>query len=216
MLTTEQEKPKRLVAGVGVNDADYKVHRCEGGKIVWVCPFYLVWSNMLERCYSEKLHERRPTYKGCTVVEEWKLFSNFKLWMDTHQWEGKQLDKDILLEGNKLYSPDTCAFVDANTNKIANKNLKAKGKYATGVVLHKPSGLFRADCYINGKRERLGHYKTEQEAESMYLICKAKAFDLCANNQTDNRVKIALRKRADKDRAKSDSICLAYLAVMGE
>jgi hypothetical protein len=30
---------------------------------------YDTWCGMLERCYSEKEQERRPTYKGCSVDE---------------------------------------------------------------------------------------------------------------------------------------------------
>ena len=116
-------KPKKLVCGVGINDADYAVQKLEtvgyaDGKrkqrLVWVCPYYQTWIDMLKRCYSDKLQERQPTYKGCSVSEEWLTFSAFKVWMEKQDFERKQLDKDLLFEGNKVYSAETCVFCYAN------------------------------------------------------------------------------------------------------
>ena len=65
----------KLVCGVGINDADYATQKVETievdgvrkRKTVWVCPFYRVWVNMINRCYFAKLQEKMPTYKGCSV-----------------------------------------------------------------------------------------------------------------------------------------------------
>ena len=95
--------PRKLVCGVGINDADYAVVEWEtigyvngkqNQKRVWECPYYKVWGSMLKRCYSDKYQERYQTYKGCTVSEEWLTFSNFKNWMEKQDWEGKHLDKE--------------------------------------------------------------------------------------------------------------------------
>ena len=112
-------KPKRLVYGVGINDADYVVQKWETigyvngkqkQKLIWICPYYSAWKSMLKRCYSSKYQDKRPTYKGCSVSDEWLTFSVFKVWMEKQDWEGKQLDKDLLFEGNKIYSADTCVL----------------------------------------------------------------------------------------------------------
>jgi hypothetical protein len=105
----------RLVFGVGKNDADYVVHEEINGKRV-MCPFYSVWSSMIRRCYSSVFHSKKPTYKNCFVAKEWLTFSTFKNWMRSQKWEGRELDKDILKIGNKLYSPDTCVFVTREVN----------------------------------------------------------------------------------------------------
>ena len=73
---------------------------------------------MLQRCYSESHLVRQPTYKGCSVCEEWLTFSNFKSWMEQQDWEGKQLDKDLLVYKNKIYSPETCVFVSSVINSF--------------------------------------------------------------------------------------------------
>lgn len=103
-------KTKKLVYGVGNNNADYAVEKKETigyvdgkqkRKLVWVCDYYRTWKSMLKRCYSAKYQERCPTYKGCTVSEDWLVFTNFRDWMMAQDWEGKQLDKDLLFEGIK-------------------------------------------------------------------------------------------------------------------
>ena len=99
-------KPKKLVCGVGINDAGYVVMEFETiivdgkrkRKRVWACPYHQTWKGMLERCYSTKFQERNPTYIGCTVSKEWLVFSNFRAWMMTQDWQGKHLDKDIFFE----------------------------------------------------------------------------------------------------------------------
>lgn len=85
---------------------------------------YKLWSHMLERCYSAKYHERKPTYIGCKVVDRWRNFQLFCAdlptldgyteWLD--QDNGFQLDKDIKIEGNRIYGPATCMFVSAADN----------------------------------------------------------------------------------------------------
>lgn len=120
-------KRNRLVFGVGINDADYNVIKYERingkQKRVWSCPFYIKWRAMLERCYSDLYHDRKPTYTECTVIPQWFTFSSFKTWMQTQHWEGKELDKDILFPGNKVYGPDTCVFVGKRLNTFSMKML---------------------------------------------------------------------------------------------
>ena len=105
---------KDMVYGVGINDAEYSVHEYKKingrRKTVWRCPYYNRWIDILKRCYSKGFHSKNPTYKGCTVSEEWLIFSNFRDWMIKQNWEGKQLDKDLLFEGNKIYNPETCVL----------------------------------------------------------------------------------------------------------
>ena len=107
-----KRKSDKLVAGVGVNDADYPVVRF--GKDIngkrnreWVCPFYKTWSAMLNRCYRNPVQK---AYKDTTVCEEWHTFSNFRNWMEQQNWEGKDLDKDLLTDSNH-YSPENCIFI---------------------------------------------------------------------------------------------------------
>ena len=83
---------------------------------------YVCWKGMIKRCYDVKFQEKQPTYKGVTVCKEWLCYANFKKWYDEHIYtienEIIQLDKDILIKGNKLYSPNTCIFVPHRINSL--------------------------------------------------------------------------------------------------
>ena len=79
---------------------------------------YATWTDMLERCYSDKAQARRPTYKGCSVAKEWHNFQNFSAWFNDNYSDGLHLDKDILIKGNRVYSPEACMFVTRAQNNI--------------------------------------------------------------------------------------------------
>ena len=168
----------KKLCGVGVNDADYNVykHAVVDGKrkIVWRCPFYATWVNMLKRCYSEKYQLKFPTYKGYSVCSEWFTFSTFKKWMETQDWQGKQLDKDLLKEGNKVYSPEHCIFVDRKINMFVIDRGNDRGEYMLGVNWHKHAGKFVSHCSnpFTGKREHLGYFTNELDAHLAWKACK--------------------------------------------
>lgn len=77
---------------------------------------YIKWKNMIQRCYDKKVHKKyKPEYKDKSVCEEWLNYANFKIWFDEHYVPTKNnqvdLDKDLLVQGNKVYSPETCVFL---------------------------------------------------------------------------------------------------------
>ena len=201
-------KPKKLVCGVGINDADYVVKKLETvgyvdgkqkQKLVWACPYYCAWKNMLERCYSAKLQERCPTYIGCSVAEDWLTFSNFKAWMKKQDWEDKQLDKDLLFEGNKVYSDKTCVFVAPMINTFTTDRGAARGDLLIGVCQDK-QGKFQSNCRnpLTKKQEHLGLFTSEQEAHQAWLKRKLELAHELAAIQTDPRVAKALIDRYSK------------------
>lgn len=79
---------------------------------------YSVWASMIQRCYCPKSLKIHPTYIGCTVCKEWHNFQNFADWFDKNYTEGFELDKDIIVKGNKWYSPLTCKFVSVTDNVV--------------------------------------------------------------------------------------------------
>jgi hypothetical protein len=133
---------------------------------------YTCWKKMLERCYSEKLHRIHPTYIGCAVCEEWLWFQNFAEWYFKNYIEGYELDKDILVEGNKLYSPDTCCFLSHKMNNLFHEN-KSKKIHNFSVGVHLQNGRFRA-MSNNELKRHIGYYGTEAEAYLAYLKAKWK------------------------------------------
>lgn len=189
-------KQTKLVYGVGINDADRSVSSKLNGKVV-KCPFYDRWKTMLERCYCPKFHSKNPTYVGCSVTEEWLLFSNFEKWMKTQDWEGKQLDKDILKVGNKIYSSDFCVFIPPELNTFTLDCGANRGEYPLGVYLHKEKGRFMAQCNnpFTKRQEYLGYYDNPEEAHLAWKKRKHEMALTYANQQTDTRVADALRTR---------------------
>jgi hypothetical protein len=183
-MSRVMHKKTKLVFGVGVNDADYAVRPKINGKVV-VCPFYVAWTNMLSRCYNDGCHKNHPTYIGCTVDSEWFSFKSFKSWMIQQEWEGNALDKDLLIQGNKVYSHKTCIFVSKLINSLLNKNLALRGEDPVGVAFHKVRGRYQASCRVYGKLKYLGLYDTPEEAYEAYKKFKYKHIAEIANQQSE-------------------------------
>ena len=200
---------KKRVYGVGTNDAGYAVQKFETvgyadgkqkWKRIWACPYYVTWKDMLKRCYSAKYQECKPTYKGCTVSSEWHTFSSFKAWMETQDWEGKHIDKDLLFQGNKIYGAATCVFVTGMVNSFTTDRGNDRGEWLIGVYWDKNAGKFRAQCSnpLTKKNERLGLFTCELEAHQAWLKRKLELAHELAAIQTDPRVAKALIDRYSK------------------
>jgi len=187
---------KKIILGVAINDADYVVCGIFKGKRV-TCPFYSTWKSMLNRCYGIKYISRKPSYKDCQVCREWLLFSNFKAWMEKQDWQGKELDKDLITKGNRIYSEKNCAFISKCLNNFIVEGGIKRGNFLLGVTWHRRNGSFQAQCRnpITKKCDYLGQHKTQ---ESAHLAWKRRKHELAlqlAEMQADPRVANALRTR---------------------
>lgn len=203
MITINKEASKRSLSqrrksfGVGVNDSSHAI-ALELNGVRLTDTIYVIWHSMIRRCYSPVYQAKNPTYKGCTVCDEWIYFTSFEKWAKNNYSDGKHLDKDILIRGNKVYSPDTCIFVDQRVNKLLNNHARKRGKYLQGVTIRKDTRKFRAEISINGNTFYLGEYASEEEAHIVYRIEKANYIMEVAKTQKDKRVKSALI-RASKE-----------------
>lgn len=158
------KKARTLVKGVGIFDSDLAT---TNEKVLMA---NRVWRSMLSRCYSKKYQEKEPSYIDCSVCEEWLLFSNFKKWFDENYVDGYALDKDILIKGNKVYSPDTCCFVPFEINALLIKSNRKRGLYPIGVC--KCENRFRAYLSVSCSRLFLGSFVTIEEAFTAYKQAK--------------------------------------------
>lgn len=196
---------KKLVYGVGVNDADYVVFKevskqlngIRKRKVVWSCPFYICWKSMIERCHSEKLHKKRPTYINKKVCDEWLIFSNFKSWMINQNYIGMHLDKDLLMPGNKVYCPDFCVFIPPSINSFIVDESANRGRFPFGVTYSKSKKCYVAQCRdpFVGKQQELGAFSCPDEAHNAWKRRKHEIACQLADLQTDERVSKALRLR---------------------
>lgn len=135
-------------------------------------PEYNTWKSMMSRCYNKNFKQRNTAYKYCSVAEEWHNFQNFSSWYDENYYiienEKMNLDKDILVKGNKIYSPDNCIFVPSRINSLFAKRNASRGKYPIGVSLKNEK--YTANC--DGKN--LGIFNTPDEAFLAYKTNKEK------------------------------------------
>lgn len=176
------------VYGVGIIGNEKT--RDENGKTI---KSYLTWTSMLNRCYSDKEQKKYTTYKDCYVCEEWLNYSNFKNWYDENYYEiyGEQmaLDKDILMKGNKAYSPNTCVFVPQNINNLFTKSNKTRGKYPIGVIFNKYANKYQVNCNIfnneKSQQKYLGLYNTIEDAFKVYKEFKEKYIKQIADYYKD-------------------------------
>lgn len=146
---------------------------------------YRAWSDMLRRCYSITSRKKWPTYIGCSVDLEWYVFSKFKEFYDANYREGFELDKDLLVPGNKVYSKETCRFVPKCVNYLFLDCGSSRGEYPIGVncCTVNNSRPYQARLRINGKQKYLGYFATIEEASNAYLIAKKEYCILVANRE---------------------------------
>lgn len=138
---------------------------------------YDVWRNMLNRCYNKDFQNTHTTYIGCSVCDEWLCYENFEKWYDKNYYsvsnERMHIDKDILIKGNKLYSPETCIIVPQSINALFTTNNANRGKYPIGVSYDTNKEKFKATVtskYLNHQtfhdtpEQAFDSYKKEKES----------------------------------------------------
>lgn len=146
---------------------------------------YKSWSHMITRCYDTKYSDKFPTYVGCKVDEYFHNFQNFAEWYYNNIWihDGKSyLDKDILIKGNKTYSPNNCILVDNNINCMFTKNYAKRGKYPIGVSIDKRYGSIRAYIYTEDNKRSMKYCKSIDEAFMLYKNSKERYIKRVADN----------------------------------
>ena len=154
---------------------------------------YKHWSSMIRRCYADNKNKFNPTYKDCSVCEEWHNFQNFGKWFDENYYtienETMALDKDILVKGNKTYSPETCVFVPQRINSLFLKRNKSRGKYPIGTTYNKRDKKYESCChmYKNNRytRHAIGNFDTPTEAFIAYKTFKEQYIKQVANEYKD-------------------------------
>jgi len=80
------------------------------------------------------------------------------------------LDKDILVKGNKIYSPETCAFVPTVINNLFTSRVSKRGKYPIGVSVS--GSRYRVTMTKDNKQYFFGAYGTPEEGFQAYKNAK--------------------------------------------
>lgn len=170
----------KLIYGVATNSGDkYKAR--SNGKITKA---YNTWQNMLRRAYCSKYQSGKLTYIGCSVSDNWLEYQEFAEWFENHKYSqyGYELDKDLLVPGNKIYAPDRCVFVPRQLNSLLIDCGTTRGQWLQGVCFHKGHNKFMAQIAISGKQKGLGYFDTELEAYHAYKEAKEENVKRMANH----------------------------------
>ena len=187
---------RSLCYGVGINDV--------------MIPYFTstrtwrTWSGIIRRTDNRDpkwINEQNKTsYVGCTLDSRWYKLSAFKEWIE--QWddfENKEVDKDILIPGNKIYGPDTCLMVRPSVNAWFKPTKHGGGDLPRGVTWNnswkkgRSPNPYRAQITpIGGKRTALGYYATAEEASAVFEKARKEQIKILIETETDPKVKNAM------------------------
>lgn len=104
---------------------------------------YQMWSNILRRIYSIRPN---PAYVDCAVEERWLNFQNFAADITAMpNWDtpGFELDKDLKIPGNRIYSRKACSFVPQEVNLFVRPSVKGVKQVGSITI---PTGITANKC----------------------------------------------------------------------
>jgi hypothetical protein len=136
---------------------------------------YEDWNSMLKRCYVNS-EVANTSYHDKEVSEDWKCFQNFAEWATNQRNFGKEgwdLEKDLIVKGNKVYSAETCVYLPREINSFIKR--KRMNDLPLGVdISYKYNGTpyFRVQGREDGKNINLGGFSTVEEAFGAYKTHK--------------------------------------------
>lgn len=146
---------------------------------------YVVWKHIINRCYNKDVQTKQPSYINCSICDEWRYYKNFKIWYNDNYYtvndEKMCIDKDILIKGNKIYSPQTCIFVPNDINVLFTNSRSARGVLPVGVSYYKRYDKYNANLRFNGKYKNLGYFETVEEAFKAYKDYKERYIKIVAD-----------------------------------
>jgi hypothetical protein len=135
-------------------------------------PAYTAWKFLLKRNFNEVDLATAPTYMDCTICKTWANFQVFSEWFYSHESYGLgyELDKDLLVSGNRHYSPETCTMLPQSVNKALKTTQVNSG--VAGVRKRKNTKGYQVRVTENGKRNHVGEFNCIEEASAAYVKAK--------------------------------------------
>lgn len=137
------------------------------------------WSDISNRCNTGGAFQKlRPSYVGCS--NEFGDFQSFVKWSvnqvgyDLKDSKGRkwQLDKDLILHDNKVYSDKTCVFVPSEVNNFLIACDTARGDLPLGVTRNNKTG-YTSQCQSGeGKQLRFSGFHCPYEAHRKWQETK--------------------------------------------
>lgn len=128
---------------------------------------------IVQRCRVGGSRQKvNPRYVGCTnSFNTLEVFTDWAVNQVGYN-KGFDLDKDILIRGNKNYSEDTCVFVPQEINSLLISSNSVRGEWPVGVCYSKQNSKFKATYTRNGKTVYLGYFNSPEAAFQAYKTAK--------------------------------------------
>lgn len=153
---------------IGIGDYSSKDHKVA----------YAKWMAMLQRCTNPIADKSTESYVECEVCDKWMNFQNFAKWYYENEYpcnnEPLCVDKDILIHGNKIYSPDTCILVPQRINLLFIKEYARRGDLPIGVQKHTSDGKYASVLSTSTGVKYLGLFTDSNLAFATYKKEKEK------------------------------------------
>lgn len=150
------------------------------------------YAEMNRRCNPELQVGKYASYSGCESY--FTTFQEFAEWAMNQRCYGMNLDKDLLVKGNKVYSPTTCVFLPTELNNLITKCEGRRGDWPIGVSFDPLRG-FKASAQNGEAKSHLGYFYTSEDAFNAYKVAKEQYMKLQAEkwkHQIDPRAYKAL------------------------
>ena len=150
---------------------------------------YRIWTSMLRRCYDDKSNGKDITYADCSVEEYFHSFENFYDFVTPLKGFnlGYEMDKDLLVKGNREYSRETITFLPKIINLAiqgSKRGLK-QDDLPAGVFYRKDTNKYRAISGEYGKLVHCGQYDNPMDAFHAYKASKEKYLKRLAEEYRD-------------------------------
>lgn len=131
-----------------------------------------IWGGILGRIRKMKWYKDSGNlFKSFDQFSEWCQSEPGFLEKDSNgrYWS---LDKDILVLGNRDYSPTTCCFVPQKINNLFLSSSSCRGDWPIGASYDKSRGKFQSYITMENIRKPLGRYETAEEAHQAWQRMK--------------------------------------------
>lgn len=152
----------------------------DGSSVVHQSRSYHLWRRINNRCRPGGAFQKaQPTYIG--VTNGFESYQAFAEWCNSkagymakdHAGMFYEIDKDILIPGNKAYSPEACSFIPRRINSLLAINLATRGCLPLGVSFMKHRNKFRAAVRSGNRSLHLGMFHNPNEAHKAWQIEKS-------------------------------------------
>jgi len=143
---------------------------------------YADWRGMMVRCYSG----RYPSYKDVRVCKDWHNFQVFAEWANENGiCKSKSLDKDLIVKGSKIYSPETCSYLPKEINSFIKRENHNGLPLGVDEVELVGSVKYRSQGSFEGTVESYGTFDTIEEAFLRYKNRKENIAKVLADKYKD-------------------------------